>query len=193
MYKKFLTEGLVLGKYPVGEANVSVLLFTKELGLLRATARSARAERSKLRYGLEPFTRGAFSLIRGKNDWRLAGVDRGDRALLLCTSSRRQSMGRIARLLLRLIQGEEVNGLLYKDVTEGFSFLTNAQSEVDAASIECIVVLRILSRLGYLSQTPEISHFLEGDFSSIGFAAQAAHARAQLVRLINDSLSATGL
>ena len=193
MYKKFLTEGLVLGKYPTGEANVSVLLFTKELGLLRATARSARAERSKLRYGLEPFTRGAFSLIRGKNEWRLAGIDRGDRALLLCSSSRRRSMGRIARLLLRLIQGEEVNVPLYKDVTEGFLFLINAQSEVDAASIECMVVLRILSRLGYLSQTPEITQFLEGDFSSLELTAQAALSRAHLVQLINDSLSASGL
>lgn len=183
----------MLGKRGVGEANVSVLLLTRELGLLRATARSARAERSKLRYGLEPLTRGRFSLIRGKNDWRLAGIDRPDRTLLSSVSTRRQSLGRMVRLLLRLIQGEEVNALLFKDVTEGFTFLINAQSETDAASIECVVVLRILSRLGYLSQTQEIAHFLEGDFSSVALTAQAATYRAHLVRLINDSLSASGL
>ena len=193
MYKKFATDGLVLSKRGVGEANLSVTLLTKELGLLRAVARSARREHSKLRYGLEPLTRGRFSFIRGKHDWRLVGVDEADRALLSCAAGRRQSLGRITRLLLRLIQGEEVNTLLYSDVAEGFSALATAQNESDAASIECIVVLRILSRLGYLSQTTEVAHFLDGDFFSLELAARAALSRAQLVRLINDSLSASGL
>ncbi len=193
MYRKFLTEGLVLYKRGVGEANVSVVLLTQELGLVRASARSARREKSKLRYGLEPLTRGRFSLVRGKNEWRLTGVEQVDRTLLACAPSRRLSLGRITRLLLRLIQGEEINQLLFKDVVNGFSSLVLAQNEQDAASIECIVVLRILSRLGYLSQTKEITPFLEGDFSSLQLAAEAAFSRAQLVRLINDSLSATGL
>src|SRR3989344_3264923 len=193
MYKKFLTEGLVLGKRGVGEANVSVILLTKELGLLRATARSARREASKLRYGLEPLTCAKFSLVRGKHEWRLVGVSEADRPLLTSPLPRKQALGRISRLLLRLIQGEEINTMLYKDVVEGFFALTSAQSEGDAASVECIVVLRILSRLGYLSQTKEIAHFLEGDFSSLRLTAQAATYRAHLVRLINDSLSASGL
>lgn len=193
MYRKFGTEGLVLQKRGIGEANVSVVLLTRELGLVRATARSARTERSKLRYGFEPMTLGTFSLVRGKHEWRLVGVERTDRTLLACAGSRRLSLGRIARLLLRLIQGEEVNKLLFKDVIDGFVSLAQAESEQDAASIECIVVLRILSRLGYLSQTKEVAQFLEGDFSLLQLAAQAAFSRAQLVRLINDSLSATGL
>ena len=52
MYRKFGTEGLVLQKRGVGEANVSVVLLTRELGLVRATARSARREASKLPYRL---------------------------------------------------------------------------------------------------------------------------------------------
>ena len=160
MYHKFGTEGLVLQKRGVGEANISVVLLTRELGLARATARSARTERSKLRYGLEPMTLGTFSLVRGKHEWRLTGVEHADRTLLACAGNRRLSLGRIVRLLMRLIQGEEVNKLLFTDVTIGFSSLAQAESEQDAASIECIVVLRILSRLGYLSQTPEIMHFL---------------------------------
>ena len=193
MYHKCGTEGLVLQKRGVGEANISVVLLTRELGLARATARSARTERSKLRYGLEPMTLGTFSLVHGKHEWRLTGVERIDRTLLVCAGSRRLSLGRIVRLLMRLIQGEEVNKLLFTDVTIGFSSLAQAESEQDAASIECIVVLRILSRLGYLSQTPDITHFLEGDFSPLQLAAQAAFSRTQLVRLINDSLSASGL
>jgi DNA repair protein RecO (recombination protein O) len=193
MYRKFTTEGLVLGKRAIGEANAMSIILTKDFGLLRAIARSARRERSKLRYGLEPLTQGQFSLVEGKREWRLAGVEQVDRSLLASTPARRQALGRITRLLLRLIQGEEANRALYKDVVEGFFSLSAAQSEQDAASIECIVVLRILSRLGYLSQTAEVSHFLEGDFFSLGLAAQAASARSRLIRLINDSLSASGL
>lgn len=193
MHRKFATEGLVLGKRSVGEANVVAVILTKDFGLLRAMARSARRERSKLRYGLEPLTQAQFSLVQGRREWRLAGAEKVERSLLSAPAARRQALGRITRLLLRLIQGEEANAALYKEVVEGFSSLALAQSEGDAASIECIVVLRILSRLGYLSHTAEVSHFLEGDFSLLELASAAALARTRLIRLINDSLSASGL
>lgn len=193
MYAKLSTKGLVLTKYPQGEADIAVVLLTQEFGLLRAYAKSARRERSKLRYGLEPLTGGNFSLVRGKREWRLTDIEEIDRSLLSSAVLRQRSLSRITRLLMRLIQGEEVHAALYKDVVEGFSSLAHAQSETDAASIECIVVLRILFRLGYLSQTPDVARFLEGDLAALGLAAQAARRRAHLVKLINDSLSASGL
>jgi DNA repair protein RecO len=193
MHKKLSTEGLVLGKRGQGEADTSVVLFTKDFGLVRAVARSARREHSKLRYGLEPLTVARFSLIRGKLQWRLVGTDDISRTLLAAPAAHRHALGRISRLLLRLIHGEEINVALYSDVVEGFSSLANTHSEADAASIECITVLRILSQLGYLSNTKEVAHFLEGDLSSLELASKAALQRASLVRLINDSLSASGL
>ena len=71
MAKLIVTEGIVLGKRGAGEANTVVIILTETLGLLRAAARSARRERSKLRYGLEPFTIARFSFVRGKNEWKL--------------------------------------------------------------------------------------------------------------------------
>jgi DNA repair protein RecO len=193
MYKKISTEGLILSKRGVGEGDTAVLVLTKDLGLLRAAARSARREHSKLRYGLEPLTHARFSFVQGKRGWRLIGVDRPDLSLLKTSNARRGALGRIVRLLLRLIHGEEQNVHLYKNVTEGFALLIDAMSDADAAGIECVLVLRILSSLGYLSHTSEITHFLESDLHSLELAMQAAQHRATLVRLINDSLQASGL
>ena len=58
MHEKYITEGIVLGKRGVGEANTLVFILTELQGLVRAKATSARREASKLRYGLEPLSRG---------------------------------------------------------------------------------------------------------------------------------------
>ena len=205
MHKIIVTEGIVLQKRGVGEANLLATFLTRELGLVRASARSARAERSKLRYGLEPLTLGRFSFVRGKHEWRLVGAERVSREFLMAPAPRTRALGRIARLLLRLVQGEEPLPELYKTVAEGFEYLPRATGEPEAESIECVLVLRILAHLGYLPQTSELRPFLERDFParttgfvrsggfSPEFFAEAARSRALLIRAINESLGATGL
>src|SRR3989344_164867 len=79
MHQLHVCGGVVLGKRGVGEANVLVFILTSELGLVRAMARSARAESSKLRYVLESFTHARFTLLRGKNEWKLVGVEQASR------------------------------------------------------------------------------------------------------------------
>lgn len=198
MHKIFITEGIVLGKRGVGEANSSVALLTAELGLIKATARSARYERSKLRYGLEPLTRGRFSLVRGKFEWKLTGVVEPQKLFLsgVAPIASRQAMGRITRLMLRLIQGEEPIPRLYKTVSEGFEFLVNAQNSSDAEAIECVLVLRILAHLGYLPERPELAPFVTPateELFSLELTAEAARSRTLLIQAINESLDATGL
>lgn len=197
MHNIYITDAIVLGKRGVGEANTLVSLFTKELGLVRASARSARFEKSKLRYGLEPLTQGRFSMVRGRHEWKLTGVERLSRDYISPSFTSRQRMGRLARLLLRLIHGEEPVPELYNTVAEGFEYVSRATTEQDAENIECVLVLRILSHLGYLPQTPEIMPFVDtppaGRFFSLELAAEVARSRAFLIRAINESLGATGL
>ncbi|MDO8518492.1 MAG: DNA repair protein RecO [bacterium] len=193
MHKLFVTEGIVLQKRGAGEANTLATFLTAELGLVRASARSARVEHSKLRYGLEPLTSGRFSFVQGRREWRLVGAERVSREFLNAPAQRARALGRITRLLLRLVQGEEPLPELYKTVAEGFTYLPRAASDSDAENIECVLVLRILAHLGYLPQTPEITPFLERDFFSIELSAEVARSRALLIRAINESLGATGL
>ncbi len=194
MHRIYVTEGLVLGKKGVGEANTSVFIFTKELGLVRATARSARFEKSKLRYGLEPLTHGRFSFVRGKQEWKITGVENISRGLIPHTAYGRSAVGRVSRLLLRLIHGEEQGEELYDAVVQGFTFFAQSASALEIESAEWILVLRILSRLGYVSNKPALMPFIEGGSGMTGeLAAQALQSRVLLIRTINESLAVTGL
>jgi DNA repair protein RecO (recombination protein O) len=193
MHKLFVSEGVVLGKRGVGEANTLLAILTRDMGLIKAVARSARRENSKLRYALEPLTIATYSFIRGKHEWKLTGAERASKKLHDKTLplQARQAMGRSVRLLLRLIHGEEHNEALYVSVAEGFSAL--AKTPAQTAQIETVLVLRILSHLGYLPQTPELRPFIERDFFAIELAEEVAASKALLLKAINDSLSVTGL
>jgi len=193
MHRVFVTEGLVLSKRSSGEANTIATILTLELGLLRAKAAATRKEESKLRYGLEPLSLGRFSFVQGKYEWKLTGVENTSHELFPKERTARVAAGRIAKLLLRLIHGPEEGRALFSTVTLGLSLLAQASSEIEAQSIECILVLRILSHLGYLPHTPALLPFVEGDLASAELAMTAASSRAFLIRTINESLIQTGL
>ncbi len=191
MHDKHITEGIVLGKRGVGEANTVTFILTRELGLVRAKAVSARREASKLRYGLEPLSCGRYTFVRGRAEWRLTGVDEVSREFLRSTPAQGKRLGQVSRLLMRLVLGAEHTPELYKTVSEGFFSL--AHTEENADSVECVLVLRILAHLGYLPELPALKPFVEDDRFSPELAAQAAASRRLLVKLINESLQATGL
>ncbi len=185
MHSICITNGLVLRKRGVGEANTLVWLLTPQLGLVRASARSARVAQSKLRYGLEALTVGRYALVRGKYEWRLTGAEA--KARLRATPA----VGRVAALLLRLVNGEEPQPQMYQTVAEGFALLATAKG-AQADALETVLVLRILSHLGYLPHTEALAQFVEGDIS-VDLSAKALESRSLLVKAINESLSATGL
>ena len=192
----------MLRKRGVGEANALVWLLTPELGLVRAQARSTRVPQSKLRYGLEALTLGRYALVQGKYEWRLTSAEAFFRVRPTA------AVGRVTALLLRLVNGEEPHPELYKTVVEGLSFLARQKpllrrdpvnfsgdpnSSAEAfASLEVVVVLRILAHLGYLPHTEALSQFVEGDIS-LELSAKALESRSLLIKTINESLSATGL
>ena len=190
MHQVFVTEGLVLGKRGAGESNTLIAVFTREHGLVHVVARSARKEVSKLRYGLEPLTLARFSLVRGRHEWKLTGVEQVSRELAAESAENRRRAGKVLGLLRRLVHGEEREGELYRSLVDGLRELAGASPEL-ADAIECVLVLRILSHLGYLPERPELAPYLSSDpYTRVG---EAALARPMLVRVINESLRATGL
>ncbi len=190
MHKIQVTRALVLRKRGVGEANTQVTLLTEELGLLHASARSARSEVSKLRYGLEMLTEARYSLLRGRNEWKLVGVEAVER--LEAETARAHQQAKVARLLLRLVHGEEKSSELYTLVREGLRILGSASSDEDAEALECILVLQLLTSLGYVPQTPHSTWFVTNGYTPESIE-RAKQERRTLVRVINESLSASGL
>ncbi len=196
MYHIYVTEGLVLSKRGVGEANVVLQVLTREHGLLRIAARSSRLLRSKQRYGLEVSTLARFSFVRGRNELRLTGVDRASRRVIGASTEARAAFGRIAKLLLRLVHGPEPMRALYDTVLTGLELLcrepTDGKIETYLSALEGVLVLRLMAHLGYVSPHLAYINFIEAELDD-ALIEEAASKRTLLVRTINDSLVQSGL
>lgn len=148
MYQKYNTKTLILGSRESGEADKTHALYTEEFGLVRARATSVRSERSRMRYGLQNYSRATVSLVRGKRGWRAAGVSairtaRGDARGIA-------AFARVSELVLRLVSGEEKNEYLFAALAEAHDALMREKSDA-FGTIELVCVARVLYALGYIS------------------------------------------
>lgn len=189
----FVSQGLVLGKRGAGESNTVAAILTSELGLIRVAARSARVEASKLRYGLEPFTTARYSFVRGRYEWKLTGVERVSRDCVAESTTRRKQTGKIARLLLRLVNTEDPVPEVYDTVAQGFLQLVHTQDDAEAEALEWVLVLRVLSSLGYLAHHGDLESLLLMELDAPELPATARALKSLVIRSINESLAATGL
>ncbi|HVY73152.1 MAG TPA: recombination protein O N-terminal domain-containing protein [Candidatus Paceibacterota bacterium] len=192
MHSIITTEGIVLAKRSAGEATTRVVVFTEALGVVRIAARSARLERSKLRYGLETLTLGRFALVEGRYEWKLTGAQDISRELVPESLAGRRAAGRVVRLLLRLIQGEGTHLELYRTAANGLRALAASPAD-ELEQVEWLLVLRILWHLGYVEQSGALMPFLQNDSYMSEDIERAKVSGHTLLRSINESLSATGL
>jgi recombinational DNA repair protein (RecF pathway) len=141
-YAVYTTRGFILNSGPTGEASKLYSIYTEDFGLIRAKAQGVRLIQSKLRYALEDYSLCTFSLVKGKEVWRLTGSQAE-------IHSKESSLirARILNLVRRLVQGEEKNQSLFnallkltdKDIPDEVSALTQILSilgYLDLASIE---------------------------------------------------------
>jgi len=68
------TEGIVLKKMDIGEADVLYALYTRDYGKVVARAAGIRKNEAKLRGHLEPLSLSSVRLITGRNGERLIGA-----------------------------------------------------------------------------------------------------------------------
>jgi recombinational DNA repair protein (RecF pathway) len=148
-YVTYTTEALVCGSYDQGVADKNLLLFTRELGMIYALAKSAREERSKQRSALQDFSRIRVSLVKGKTGWRVGSVEsHGNYYLEAGSGDKRGSVVSLFRLLRRFIRGEEVHTDLYDEIIEALDAgLTDLP---DRVIFDKLVQLRLLDQLGYV-------------------------------------------
>jgi DNA repair protein RecO (recombination protein O) len=96
------SEGLILKKIAVGEADALYTIYTEGFGKIRALAKGVRKEKAKLRGHLEPLSLSRVSFVEGRN-----GTPRLTRASLLNFWPRLRERERTLRLALVL--AEEVD------------------------------------------------------------------------------------
>ena len=150
-YQTYITEAIVCGSKNNMTSDKSYLLFTKDAGMLWATARSVRLEKSKQRYALQDFSIIRVSLVKGKGGWRIGSVEAvGNPFMEACSRRARGGVHSAMMLLRRLVHGEEANTNLYIDTVLALTCMSVAE-ESDIADLQDIFTLRLLHSLGYIA------------------------------------------
>src|SRR4051812_13786640 len=109
MHAIHTTPGFVIDSRPYGEAGKILSIFTQDLGLVSAIAQGIRLEKSKLRYYVQNYSFARYSLVRGKEFWRLTSAAESEEG-----TWNAELVAKIAALLKRLLQGEEPHPELFE-------------------------------------------------------------------------------
>lgn len=188
------TEAVILGGRPSGEGDRVLYCYTRELGLVFAHAKSIRESRSRLRYGLQLFAHANIDLIRGKHGWKLiSATPISSFRELWAHRERRLIAAQHVSLLRRLIQGEERHEHLFDDILSGFTFLSSLADIEALRDAELLMVVRLLSRLGYWGGgvapvlVPERAAYSREDIRAIG------PMRADIIAGVNSALASSQL
>ncbi len=192
------TEAFVLESSSLGEANKFYLIFTRELGMIRATAQGVRLLKSKLRYSLQDFSYLTLSVVRGKDLWRITNA-KIEENLYTRYCNEKDIMHVIAQvfvLIKRLIPGEEKNEELFDVLTQAFSFLKEVAREAltkeHSKAFEYILVLKILHNLGYVGSIKDLDVFITKTWS-VEVLRDMNDVKKQAIQEINRSLKETQL
>ncbi|MEN9621663.1 MAG: hypothetical protein RLZZ67_97 [Candidatus Parcubacteria bacterium] len=143
-YAVYTTRGFILGSAPSGEASKIYHIYTEDFGLIFAKAQSVRLLTSKLRFNLEEYSFATFSLVRGKEIWRLTGATEK-----LNNARFNRVYARVLNLMRRLVQGEEKNPGLFSTLVFMMQGMESEAPE-DMIAFESLVLIHVLSTLGYI-------------------------------------------
>lgn len=155
----YTTKAIIVKSIPIGEANKYYFLLTEDLGFIRASAQGVRLDKSKLKGHLQDFYLVSVSLVKGKEIWRIVGVETIESESFIKDTNKLVAIKNIFNLLTRLLHGEEKNEDLYRSIESSYKFLIkNELSEDNIKNLETITVLRILYNLGYFkTSSPTLS------------------------------------
>lgn len=180
-------------KASAGEGSVRVLLYTDSAGLLWAHAQSAREERSQLRSHLQIGTRGKFSLVKGKDVWRVVGIAEtvNMHFALEHRTDAQKTLQRVLLFVRQFVRGEGSDPYFFS-VLWGFFNSLHDHDDESLKDAEHAVVLRMLAALGYVEGGESISRFLHPSYDK-DTLADFSKKRKTVLSVINEGITASGL
>ena len=167
MHHIYHTHGLILSSRNTGEANKMLIIYTREMGLIRAMVQGVRLHKSKLRFSLQDFSYANIDLVRGRDIWRVTSAT--NISSFPYARSFRPSIlliARISSLIERLCDGEESNESIFDDFVQALYLLddTNIQNSSREA-LELHLVLRIMNTLGYIGESDTLLEYISSSFN----------------------------
>lgn len=196
MHHIYETEGFVLSRRASGEAGYFLNIFSKDLGLVRAEASGSRKISSKLRYSIQDFSLSKFSLVRGKNTWKLTGVYLlSDYSVKFKNEKEKiRLVARIFSVLKRLIHGEEKNEKLFILIDKALLKLSSRVfSKEEINSIEILFLFRVMSVLGYGDGKIKSKNISDLDYWDEETLSECLSNKKEIISAINRSLKESQL
>ena len=182
-----------------GETGKYYSIFTRDLGMINASAQGVRKMSSKLRFVLQDFSYIKVDLVQGRDFWRITSASKTNELEDLIRNQNTYAIFyNIASLLKRLLTGVEPNKMLFSDLVHGLSVLediarqkhTNMEEELNNAEI--IIVLRILNNLGYIGGSEKLSKLVKSPFEK-DLIFEVSSSRREILKHINQALRETDL
>ncbi len=145
--EKYTTEAFILREYPQGENDFVYKVWTKDFGIIFVLARSIRKINAKLRMNAKKNEFLNMTLVKGKDIWRLTGVEELKENL---ESSQYFSE-------TKLLISETINRFLeekktYKKLFEKLKFLTISSNDlmfIDPLKLRILIYYLVLVDTGY--------------------------------------------
>jgi DNA repair protein RecO len=187
MHAIHTTPGFIIGSRPSGEAGKMISIFTRDLGLVFASAQGIRFEKSKLRPFTQDYSFGRFSFVKGKEYWRLTSAQEERK---MSTRKPYELTARIASLLERLLHGEEAHPELFDCIESANLFLIDSPSlnAEELETLESLIVIRMLHHLGYIGDTADLNGHVHSAELSEEILQSLKEKRATMNRHINKAL-----
>jgi len=201
MHHIYHTEGIILGSKNSGETGKYYFIFTRELGMIYATAQGVRKMSSKLRFVLQDFAYIKIDLVQGRDFWRVTSASKTNKLEQLPRNKETfEVFYNVANLLKRLLAGVDPNEALFVDLINGLSILEKisvqdelaTDSEKDLRNIEAIIVLRILNNLGYIGGNEKLENLVKSPFEQ-NLIFEVSKSRVEVLNQINKALKETHL
>ncbi|TSC70599.1 MAG: DNA repair protein RecO [Parcubacteria group bacterium Gr01-1014_70] len=177
-YQLHQTEGIVLGRWPRGEADAVLRLYTSDYGSVTLLAKGIRLEKSRLRGAVDLFSRSHIGFISGKETYRLTYAQlQNGHASLHASFARYRAAGHAADMFRRAVADGEADSLLWLLLEETFLLFSG-----DAFQIEKLPLylrsfeVKFLKQLGYLPELMPRSVRMVA-FSPLGFSNGAFSAK----------------
>jgi DNA repair protein RecO len=193
MHHIYHTEGLILGSKNFGETGKYYSIFTRDLGMIYASASGVRKMSSKLRFILQDFSYVKIDLVQGRDFWRVTSASKTNELEQLFKNGETFAVFyNIANLLKRLLAGVEPNEALFADLINGLSVLEKIEKKEDLRNVEVVLVLRILNNLGYIGGNEILKTFIKSPFED-DIIFEVAKNRTKILSEINKALKETHL
>lgn len=194
MHHIYTTKALIIKSTSIGEANKYYFLLTLDLGFIMASAQGVRFHKSKLKGHLQDYCLVSISLVKGKDLWRIVGVETVECADFLKDTNKLIAIKNVFSLLLRLLHGEEKNESLFHTVESFYNFLLKNTLPKDMIhNLETVTVLRILYHLGYFKESFDLSDFVKDSELSIDILNFFDSKKKMAILDINNALKETHL